>query len=98
MVKTRLFPCVNKSKRHFITTKEAKRNKDILDNSYILSKKVVNIVLGSALVGVGILTFPLPTGSILLIMGGLFVYHSPLSVKKLFIVGKRNIYERWLLW
>ena len=85
---------INKRRQHvkpFISIDKALHNKKLLEMSYKTDKRTVNKILGSVAVLVGIITLPLPTGSIVLILLGLSIYACPISIKKLLRHGYEDI-------
>ena len=76
-------------RRSFITIEELGRNALISSLCYEVRKNKVNMLIGSGFVVVGVLTLPVPTGSLFLIGLGIGLFFSSIPYNK--VIG--NIWK-----
>lgn len=86
-------------RRSFLSVEKARQNRKIQKNAYNPEKRGFNMFLGGVMVGVGLVTLPLPTGSIFLIMFGMFLFYCPFSIYCLTASAYREFKIWWsFLW
>lgn len=86
-------------RKKFIGLSEVERNNTILRSAYTLKKRGLNIALGSLLVGLGLVTLPLPSGSIVLLILGVGLFNCPFSISCLTASAYREFKIWWgFLW
>ena len=78
-----------RTNKKFITLQEARHNKKIIAMGYNIVKNKVNVLIGLSLIGYGLSTVLLPTGSIVLIGIGLTIFGCPISIN--------NIVGNWVI-
>jgi len=71
------------NKKQFLTIGELKKRSLYGKMAYKTEGKRLNKIVGFISVAVGIVTLPLPTGSIFLILGGMGLYSCPFSIRLL---------------
>lgn len=69
--------------RSFITLGKSHSNYYIVDNAYFTKLNKINMIIGSAFVVYGGVTFFLPTGSVFAIAFGLFLFSCPVDFVKI---------------
>ena len=69
--------------KQFITIQETKRRSKIRRNSYKPKLNKLNFCIGSVLVGLGVISLPIPCGSIFLLAGGVSFALCPIPINKL---------------